>query len=71
MLNSKYNPTECLAEYINIYQFWNGDLKTKTSRCTLNGTSGVSISQISTPGVGVVEDGIEMCKGEVTVPAIL
>jgi len=37
----------------------------------LNGTSGVSISQISTPGVGVVEDGIEMCKGEVTVPAIL
>jgi len=32
MLNSEYNPTECSAEYIHIYQFWNGDLKTKTSR---------------------------------------
>jgi hypothetical protein len=36
----------------------------------LNGTGGVSILQISTPGVGLVEDGVELCKGEVTVPAI-
>jgi len=70
MLNSEYNPTECLAECIHIYQFWNGDLKNQTSRCTLNGTSGVSISQISTPGVGLVEDGFEVCKSEVTVPAV-
>lgn len=71
MLNSEFDPTECLAECIHIYQFWNGNLKTKTSRCTLNGTSGISISQISAPGVIVVEDRIEVCKGEVTVPAIL
>jgi len=37
----------------------------------LNGINGVPISQISTPDVGVVEDGIEVCKGEVTVPAVL
>jgi hypothetical protein len=37
----------------------------------LIGASGIPISQISTPGVGVVEDEIEVCKGEVTMPAIL